>query len=426
MKYRKVLERVYNPWRLRLAWQQVRRNAGAAGIDRMTVEEFERREEELLKLIHEKLKAGTYRFKPARRALIPKEGSTRRKRKLGIPVVMDRVVAQSMNLVFEEIFDPDFTESNFGFRRGKSQHRAIKHVQGIVGEGYEWCASIDLKSFFDEIPYDLVLKLVRRKIADERLVTLVARALKAGVIVEGNFEKTQKGCPQGSPISPMLSNIVLNELDQELERRGHRYCRWADDFVILVKSQRAAKRVMEGIVRYLEGELNLPVNKEKSEVAKIKDVPFLGFQILRGKIRVSSKARIKFKDKVRELTRRNNPLSMYQIIQELSGYLRGWVSYFGIQEFKRIFKDLDGWIRSRLRSMQLKKWKNPRKFQRIMIKAGFKPQEARKVWVKMNKWQSVERTQVRFVMNLKWFRRQGLLFLDDFTKHPLEATMFSR
>jgi hypothetical protein len=224
----------------------------------------------------------------------------------------------------------------------------------------------------------------------------------------------------------MLSNIVLNELDQELERRGHRYCRWADDFVILVKSQRAAKRVMEGIVRYLEGELNLPVNKEKSEVAKIKDVAFLGFQILRGKIRVSSKARIKFKDKVRELTRRNNPLSMYQIIQELSEYLRGWVSYFGIQEFKRIFKDLDGWIRSRLRSMQLKKWKNPRKFQRIMIKAGFKPPEARKVWVKMNKWQSVERTQVRFVMNLKWFRRQGLLFLDDFTHQPLEPTLFSR
>jgi len=426
VKYRKVLERVYNPWRLRLAWQQVRRNAGAAGIDRMTVEEFERREEELLKLIHEKLKAGTYRFKPARRALIPKEGSTCRKRKLGIPVVMDRVVAQSMNLVFEEIFDPDFTESNFGFRRGKSQHRAIKHVQGMVWEGYEWCASIDLKSFFDEIPHGLILKLVRRKIADERLVTLIARALKAGVIVEGNFEKTQKGCPQGSPISPMLSNIVLNELDQELERRGHRYCRWADDFVILVKSQRAAKRVMEGIVRYLEGELNLPVNKEKSEVAKIKDVAFLGFQILGGKIRVSTKARIKFKDKVRELTRRNNPLSMYQIIRELSEYLRGWVSYFGIQEFKRIFKDLDGWIRSRLRSMQLKKWKNPRKFQRIMIKAGFKPQEARRVWVKMNKWQSVERTQVRFVMNLKWFRRQGLLFLDDFTRQPLEATLFSR
>ena len=159
----------------------------------------------------------------------------------------------------------------------------------------------------------------------------------------------------------MLSNIVLNELDQELERRGHRYCRWADDFLIFVKSERAAKRVMEGIVKYLEEELTLPVNTEKSQVAKVKDVPFLGFQIFRGKIRVSNKARKKFKNRVRELTLRNNRLSMFQIIQELNEYLRGWVSYFGIQEFKNLLRDLDGWIRSRLRSMQLKKWKKPLK-----------------------------------------------------------------
>jgi len=425
VKHKKVLERVYNPGRLRMAWQQVRRNAGAAGIDKMTVEAFERREDELLKLIHEKLKAGIYRFKPARRTLIPKEGSNK-KRKLGIPVVMDRIVSQSMNLVFEGIFDLAFTESNFGFRRGRSQHRAIKHVQAIVLEGYEWCASIDLKSFFDEIPHGLILKLIRRKIADERLVTLVARALKAGVIVEGRMEKTTKGCPQGSPVSPMLSNIVLNELDQELERRGHQYCRWADDFLILLKSERAAKRVMDGIVKYLEEELNLPVNKEKSGVLQIKNAPFLGFQILRGKIRVSNKSRVKFKDKIRELTRRNNPLSMHQNIEELNKYLQGWVAYFGIQQFKKLFGDLDGWIRSRLRSMQLKKWKNPHKFQRIMINSGFEPQDAHRVWIRMNKWQSVHRRAVRFVMNLKWFRKQGLVFLNDFTKRSLELSLFSR
>jgi group II intron reverse transcriptase/maturase len=408
-----------------MAWQQVRKNAGAAGIDKMTVEAFERREDELLKLIRDKLKAGTYRFKPARRVLIPKEGSSK-KRKLGIPVVMDRIVSQSMNLVFEGIFDLAFTASNFGFRRGRSQHRAIKHVQAIVLEGYEWGASIDLKSFFDEIPHGLILNLIRRRIADEGLVTLVARALKAGVIVEGKMEKTTKGCPQGSPVSPILSNIVLNELDQELERRGHRYCRWADDFLILLKSERAAKRVMDGIVKYLEEELNLPVNKEKSGVSEIKHVPFLGFQILRGKIRVSNKSRIKFKGKIRELTRRNNPRSMHQNIQELNQYLQGWVAYFGIQEFKNLFRDLDGWIRSRLRSMQLKKWKNPHKFQRIMINSGFKPQDAHRVWIRMNKWQSVHRRAVRFVMNLKWFRKQGLIFLNDFTKRSLELQMFSR
>ena len=426
MKHVKVLERVYEPRRLRTAWQQVKQNAGAAGIDQMTVEAFERRKAKLLVIIHEKLKAGIYRFKPARRVMIPKEGSAKM-RKLGIPVVMDRVVSQSTNLVFQEIFEPDFSRSNYGFRRGHSQRQAIYHVQEIVKAGYEWCVSIDLASFFDEIPHDLILKLIRRKIADERLVTLIARALKAGILIDGKYEKTTRGCPQGSPLSPMLSNIVLNELDQELEKRGHRYCRWADDFVILLKSERAAKRVMGGITGHLENNLNLPVNKEKSQVALIKDVTFLGFQILREKIRVSNKSRLKFKAKVRQLTHRNNPLSMYQAIEELNEYLRGWVSYFKIQEFRTLFRDFDGWIRSRMRSMQLKKWKKPRKFQRMMIRGGFKPQRARRVWVKMNKWQSVKRKEVRFVMDLKWFRRQGLIFLHDFTQRqqPLELR-FSR
>jgi len=419
VKYKEVLEKVWEPRRLLAAWRQIKRNAGAAGIDQMTVGEFERRGDELLQLIQEKLKAETYHFKPVRRALIPKEG-TSKKRKLGIPVVMDRIVSQSINLVFTEIFHPDFTESNFGYRRGKSQHQAIKHVQDIVREGSEWCASIDLKSFFDEIPHELVLKLIRRKIADERLVTLIARALKAGIVVNGKYEKTTKGCPQGSPLSPMLSNIVLNELHHELERRGHRYVRWADDFLILLKSGRAAKRVMTAIVGYLERDLGLPVNVDKSEVAEIKDITFLGFQIFLGKIRVSKRARRKFKDKVRELTRRNNPLSMYQIIQELNGYLRGWVAYYRIQEFQMLFRDLDGWIRSRLRSMQLKKWKNPRKFQRIMIKSGFKSQEAHRVWIKMNRWKSVSRKEVRFVLDLEWFRKQRLIFLHDFTHQTLE------
>ena len=426
MKHKDVLEKVCEPRRLRAAWRQVKQNAGAAGIDQMTVGQFEQRQEELLELIHEKLKAGTYRFKPARRTLIPKEG-TAKMRKLGIPVVMDRVVSQSVNLVFSEIFDPMFTKSNYGFRKGHSQHQAIRHVQQIVIDGYEWCASIDLASFFDEIPHQLIFKLIRRKIADERLVTLVARALKAGIVIDGEYQKTTKGCPQGSPLSPMLSNIVLNELDWELERRGHRYCRWADDFLILLKSERSAKRVMAGIAKYLEEQLGLPVNRDKSQVALVKDVGFVSFQILRGKIRVSNKARVKFKNKVRELTRRNNPLSMYQIIEQLNEYMRGWVSYFGIQEFRMLFRDLDGWIRSRLRSMQLKKWKKPRKFQRMMIRAGFKPQAAHRVWVRMNKWQSVMRKEVRFVMSLKWFRRQRLIFLHDFTQRQKSLGLkFSR
>lgn len=419
MKVERVMERVYDRRRLRRAWERVRANAGAAGIDDMTVGEFENREEELLSLIHEKLTAGTYRFKPARRVLIPKPGSSK-KRKLGIPVVMDRVVSQSLHTVLEEIWAPDFTRSNFGFQRGKSQHQAIRHVREIVVEGYEWCAAIDLKRFFDEIPHPLILRLVRRRIRDEALITLIARALKAGVVVDGALEKTVKGCPQGSPVSPILSNIVLNELDQELERRGHRYCRWADDFLILFRSERAARRVMDNISMFLEERLGLPVNREKSQVALVKYVEFLGFSILRGKIRVSTKARKRFQDRVRELTRRNNGLSMYQIIQRLNEYLRGWLSYYRIQEFKKIFEQLDGFIRNRLRSMQLKKWKKPAKFQRMMIRAEYAVDEARRTWIKMSKWQSVMRRPVRFVLNLKWFRRHGLLFLDDFTQRNLK------
>jgi len=415
MKEEHVLEKVYEPRRLLEAWQQVKRNAGAAGIDRMTVEEFESRKEELFPIIYRELKAGSYRFKPARRLLIPKEGSKGKFRKLGIPVIMDRIVGANMTRVFEDIFDPGFTESNFGFRKGKSQQQAIEQVRRMVEEGYEWCASVDLKSFFDEIPHDLILRLIRRKMADERLVTLVARALKAGVIVEGKYEKTTKGSPQGSPLSPMLSNIVLNELDHELERRGLKYCRWADDFLILVKSERAAKRVLEGTMRYVEEELGLPVNKEKSEAALVKNVDFLGFRILRNKIRVSEKSREKFKRKVRELTPRNNGLSMNQEIARLNLYLRGWVQYFRVQQFKKLFLDMDGWIRSRLRSMQLKKWKSPRKFQRIMIAVGYKEDYARGRWVRMNRWQSVMREEVRFVMDRKWFDKFGLITLQEYS-----------
>jgi group II intron reverse transcriptase/maturase len=419
VKIERVMERVYDRGRLHRAWEAVKRNDGAAGIDHMTVEAFAGRAEEYLGLIHEKLRAGTYRFLPVRRVEIPKPGSTKT-RKLGIPVVMDRIVSQSLHTVLEELYDGDFTASNFGFRRGKSQQQAIWHMRQAVVAGYEWCASIDLQRFFDEIPHGLILRLIRRKIRDERVVTLIARALKAGVKVDGRVEKTTKGCPQGAPVSPTLSNIVLNELDQELERRGHRYCRWADDFVILLRSERAARRVMESTTVFLEQILGLPVNRDKSYVAPAKDVEFLGFQILRGQIRVSTEARQRFKGRVRELTRRNNGLSMSQVIRDLSEYLRGWVNYFRIQEFRKVFKELDGFIRGRLRSMQLKKWKKPKKFQRMMIRAGYPVDDAKRTWVRMNKWQSVARPPVRFVLNLDWFRRRSLLFLDDFTQRNLK------
>jgi len=414
-KEQDVLERVCEPRRLLEAWRQVKKNAGAAGVDQMTIDQFEQRAEQLFPIMLKKLKSGTYRFKPARRKEIPKRGSPGKMRKLGIPVVMDRIVAQSVHTVFQEIFEPEFTESNFGFRRGKSQHQAIRHVQQHVQSGYRWCASVDLKSFFDEIPHDLILRLIRRRIADERLITLVARALKAGVIVDGQFEKTPKGAPQGSPLSPMLSNIVLNELDQELERRGLHYARWADDFVILVRSKRSAQRVMERIIAYLEGELGLLVNREKSEVALMSEVTFLGFRLLRKKIRVSPESIARFKERVREMTHRNNPKSMDQIVEELNPVLRGWANYFRIQQYRTAFDPLDQWIRQRLRSMQLAKWKKPKRFQRAMINAGVPQHVAQRVWVAMRSWQSTNRNEVLRVLNLGWFRQLGLIFLSDYS-----------
>lgn len=418
-KIQQVLERVYEGGRLRRAWEQIRRNAGAAGIDGMTIQQFESRQQELLSLAREKLESGTYRFKPVRRRLIRKEGS-RKQRKLGIPTVLDRVVGQAMHLTLVEIFDGSFSRSNFGFRVGKSQQAAIRHVKVAVEEEYTWCASIDLKDFFDEIPHGLMLKLLRRRIRDERFITMVARALKAGVVVDGVRQKTTKGCPQGSPLSPTLSNIVLNELDQELERRGHRFCRWADDFVILKRSEKAARRVLESITRYLEEELQLVVNREKSYVARIRRVEFLGYQITGGKIGVSRRAQQKFKRQVRQLTKRNNPLSMRQIIRQLNQYVEGWVNYYRIQEFGRVFEKLDRYIRNRLRSMQLKKWKKPKKLQRMLRRAGFTPSIARQTWVKMNRWRSVFRREVLILCDLAWFRRQGLIFLDDYTNRNLE------
>jgi len=420
-KHEHVMEQVYEPRRLIEAWQQVRKNAGAAGIDQMNVNEFEERKRELMPIIRNKLIDGTYRFKPARRVEIPKPG-TSKVRKLGIPVIMDRIVSTSIQRAFEEIFDGEFTSSNFGFRRGRSQHQAIAYVKKKVEEGYTWCASIDLKGFFDEIPHELILKLIRRKISDERLVTLIARALKAGVVVDGVFEKTTKGCPQGSPLSPMISNIVLNEMDQELERRGVTYCRWADDCVMLLRSERAAHRVFEGMIRYLEGTLNLPVNREKSEVAKFKDITFLSVRVSGRRIKISDEALSKFKRKVKLLTKRNNPLSMHQIITELSQYLRGWIGYFRIQQMAGILAELDVWIRHRLRVMQLQKWKKPKKFQRVMIKAGFDPREAHKTWVNMKTWHSAQRKIVCLVLSHEWFRNLGLVILDDYRPASLKKS----
>ena len=421
-KYKEVLKRVYNRERLNRAWQQVKKNAGAAGIDKMTVGKFEENAERNLATAARKLKAGKYQFKPLKEVLIPKEGGTR---KLGIPVVMDRVVSQSMNMVMMEIYEPEFKNSSYGYRPGKSQHEAIGKMKEHIKEGREWVVEVDLKNFFDEIPHPLILKRVREKVEDDQMITLIARAIKSGRIKEGRYEKSQKGVPQGSPISPILSNIVLHELDQELENRGHRHCRWADDFLIYMRSERAGKRVKESITKYLR-KMGLEVNEDKSGVTRAEEAKFLGFQIQNGQIRISPKAKKKFKRNIREMTKRNNPLSMKKIVEDLNVYLKGWVGYFTVEETQTTMGNLDGWIRRRLRSMQLKKWKKPKKFQAKMRKAGYSVYYSEKTWLKMDVWRSSRNPKVHRVLPVKWFRKLKLVFLDDYRNRDLELPFDSQ
>src|ERR1700738_5254336 len=343
---------------LRKALAHVKRNKGAAGIDGMSLDALAPHLKEHWPAIRAQLLEGTYKPQPVRRVEIPKaSGGTR---SLGIPTVLDRFIQQAVLQVLQAEWDPTFSEHSFGFRPKRSAHQAVARAQELIASGHDIVVDIDLEKFFDRVNHDILMGLVAKRVADKRVLKLIRGFLNAGVMEGRLVSPTKEGTPQGGPLSPLLSNLMLDVLDKELEKRGHRFVRYADDCNIYVRSQKAGERVMAGIERFLEKRLRLKINKAKSAVAKPSVRKFLGFSFTGGtelRRRVAPQAIARFKAKVRELTQRSAGRSLEQIVKELSVYLIGWRGYFGFCQTPSVLRALDAWIRRRLRAIAWKQWK---------------------------------------------------------------------
>jgi RNA-directed DNA polymerase len=355
------MEAVIERENLKQALAQVKRNKGAAGIDRMSVDALPAYLKQHWPTIRAQLLDGTYKPQPVRRVEIPKaSGGTR---PLGIPTVLDRFIQQAMMQVLQADWDRTFSETSFGFRPGHSAHQAVERAQAYIASGLAVVVDMDLEKFFDRVNHDILMGLIAKRVADKRVLKLIRAFLNAGVMEGGLVSATEEGTPQGGPLSPLLSNLMLDVLDKELEKRGHHVVRYADDCNIYVRSQRAGERVMAGIEKFLEKRLKLKVNKAKSAVARPSVRKFLGFSFTserQPRRRIAPAALARFKAKVRELTRRTRGRSVAQVIKELSTYLIGWRGYFGFCQTPSVLRALDEWIRRRLRAIAWKQWKHGR------------------------------------------------------------------
>ena len=358
-----LMERVCERENLKRALARVKRNKGAPGADRMTVAALPGYLKAHWPVIRERLLAGQYEPQPVRRVEIDKLGGEG-KRKLGIACVLDRFIQQALLQVLEPIYEPTFSEFSYGFRPQRSAHQAVALAQTYIAEGNPWVVDLDLEKFFDRVNHDILMSRVARKVSDQRVLGLIRRYLQAGVLEHGLVEAMEEGTPQGGPLSPLLSNILLTDLDQELEKRGHRFVRYADDSNIYVRSERAGRRVKASITRFLHCRLKLKVNEAKSAVAQPWQRKFLGFSFTAtGGLRriIAPQALARFKQRVRALTSRTGGRSIGQTIKRLAPYLQGWSGYFGFCEITSTLRDLDGWIRRRLRSTMWKQWKRGRR-----------------------------------------------------------------
>ena len=355
------MEAVVERENLKKALAQVKRNKGAAGIDGMSVEALPAYLKEHWPTIRAQLLEGTYKPQPVRRVEIPK--ATGDLRPLGIPTVLDRFIQQAVMQVLQADWDPTFSEASFGFRPKHSAHQAVERAQAYIASGHGFVVDIDLEKFFDRVNHDILMGLIAKRVADKRILKLIRGFLTAGVLEGGLVSPTEEGTPQGGPLSPLLSNLMLDVLDKELEKRGHRFVRYADDCNIYVRSQKAGERVMTSIEQFLAKRLKLKVNKAKSAVAKPRARKFLGFSYTserQPRRRIAPQAIARFKARVRELTRRTRGRSLAQIVKELSTYLAGWRGYFGFCQTPSVLRALDEWIRRRLRAIAWKQWKRGR------------------------------------------------------------------
>lgn len=407
-----LLEQILSRPNMVKAWERVKANKGAPGIDQMPINDFLAFAREHWEKIRSSLRAGTYQPLPVRRVEIPKPtGGTR---PLGIPTVLDRLIQQAVAQVLLPIFDPHFSEASFGFRPGRSAHRAVNRVRDHIRKGYRVAVDADLSKFFDTVDHDVLMSRVARRVSDKRVLRLIGKYLRAGVMINGRLEATRKGVPQGGPLSPLLANILLDDLDRELEQRGHRFARYADDFVILVRSKRAGERVMSSIGHFLEQRLKLTVNREKSKVASTNEIAFLGFIFKGASIRWSDKAFAEFKRRVRKLTGRSWGVSMEYRFAKLTEYLRGWMGYFGIAEHYRPIPGIDQWLRRRLRMCYIKLWRRCRTKVRELTKLGTNLRLAISIGLsRKGPYRLAKTLATQSGMTNKWLKDQGLLSVKE-------------
>ena len=407
-----LLELILAKENLNRAYKQVKRNKGAGGIDGMQVDELlpylrENREKFL-----QNLRDGKYRPKPVRRVEIPKENG--KTRKLGIPTVMDRLVQQAIGQVLTPIFEKQFSDYSFGFRPKRSAHDALKRCKMNISEGYLYVVDMDLEKYFDTVNQSKLIQLLSETIKDGRVISLIHKFLRAGVMVGGLFEKSPEGVPQGGPLSPLLGNIMLNECDHELEKRGHRFVRYADDLMIFCKSEKAARRTMAHIVPFIEGKLFLKVNREKTQVAHIRTVKFLGYGFYlfkgEGRFRVHPKSILKLKDKIREITGRSNGMGVEQRKIRLNQIIRGWVNYFKLADMKKLLATLDKWTRSRIRMVTWKRWKRVRTRFENLKRMGVEEERAW-MWANTRKgyWRIAHSPILSRTLSKERFKRTGYL-----------------
>ncbi len=406
-----LMEEVANPSNLNQAYKRVKANKGAAGIDGMTVDDLLAWVRANRERLIDALIDGSYQPNTVRGVELPKPGGGMRQ--LGIPTVVDRLVQQAILQVLEPILDPAFSTSSFGFRPGRSAHQALAQARAYIADGRNIVVDIDLEKFFDRVNHDVLMARLAQRIGDKRLLRIVRRFLEAGMMQGGVCIKRHEGTPQGGPLSPLLANLLLDDLDKELERRGHAFCRYADDCNIYVRSEAAGQRVMASIVAFLTGRLHLKVNIEKSAVAPIGERSFLGHRLLPGgRLGLAPKSLSRAKERLRHITRRNRGIALEQMIAEVNGFTTGWVTYFRHAACKMALEELDTWLRRKLRCVRLKQLKRTKAIVVFLTGHGVAVRPAWRVALSGNGWWRLSDTQAfRSAMSLQWFLDHGLINL---------------
>jgi RNA-directed DNA polymerase len=399
------------------AYKRVTANKGSAGIDEMEVQELKDYINQNWIELKRKLLEGRYRPQPVKRVEIPKPGR-KGKRNLGIPTVIDRLIQQALNQILMSIFDRGFSKSSYGFREGRSAHQAIAKAKEYVDKGYQWVVDIDLEKFFDKVNHDILMAKIARNVTDKRALKLIRKFLEAGVMINGIFSETKEGTPQGGPLSPLLSNIMLDELDKELERRGHKFCRYADDCNIYVKTEKAGRRVKETITRFIETKLKLKVNEEKSAVDKPQYRKFLGYSMWdikkKMKLRVSTESEKRLKDKLRKIFKSGRGQNIKEVIKKIRPILIGWYNYYKMAEIKRCFVDLDGWITRKLKCILLKQCKRPRTIIKNLMSRGIPVEEAKTMaFCTKGFWARTHRVIINSAYPISYFTGIGLVSLQS-------------